>query len=177
MTAQDSEISSLQSNLTEGFDTVLSTQEFRCDLSGSQDADSMSGEERLIQHNMGEVQVRRITITQAITLLLRNPLVRGDPRQSGQRALWRWCFIPARSAQPLLGCPGLTAGQGADKHQCWASGWAMGSSKTQGAQRGEKSEPDSLFQKSFLTPMWLLASQSYESALQICLWPKNSRLK
>lgn len=98
MTAQDSEISSLQSNLTEGFDTVLSTQEFRCDLSGSQDADSMSGEERLIQHNMGEVQVRRITITQAITLLLRNPLVRGDPRQSGQRALWRWCFIPALSA-------------------------------------------------------------------------------
>ncbi|TRZ13008.1 hypothetical protein HGM15179_014109, partial [Zosterops borbonicus] len=63
LTAQDSETSSLQSNLTEGFDTVptaLSTQEFRHDLSGSQDTDSsLSGQERLIQQNMGEVQSRK----------------------------------------------------------------------------------------------------------------------
>lgn len=112
MTAQDSEISSLQSNLTEGFDTVpsvLSTQEFRCDLSGSQDTDSTSGEERLIQHNMGEVQVRRITITRGITLLFRSLLIRGGPRQSGQRTLWRWCFIPALSAQPLPALGSLLA--------------------------------------------------------------------
>lgn len=62
----------MQSNLTEGFDTVptvRSTQEIRRDLSGSQDTDSsLSGEERLIQQNTGEVQVGRITITQGITL-------------------------------------------------------------------------------------------------------------
>lgn len=58
--------------------TALSTQELRHDLSGSQDTDSsLSGQERLIQQNMGEVQVRRITVTQVITLLVRSPLVRG----------------------------------------------------------------------------------------------------
>lgn len=48
------------------------------DLSGSQDTDSsLSGEESLIQQNVGEVQVRRITVTQTIALLIRSPLVRG----------------------------------------------------------------------------------------------------
>lgn len=126
----------------------------------------------------GTVQVRRITVTQAITLLMWSALVRWVPelvrtnRSVVVVVLHPWPCLHSHwhALGSLLACELIN-----NSAELLAVGWEAAQHKEH--KEEEIAEPDSLFQKSFVTQMWMLASRSCESALQICLWPKNIQLK